>query len=98
MIKVFQIRDQEALYPAVTFTYGMGDFGFKPVEHIEKYQHVADLDVEDLDQAFEVGNIGPEEKYTRYAPMHSVSVGDILEKDGVKFVVAPSGFDQLNYS
>lgn len=97
MIKVFQVTDQEAIFPKVTFTYGMGDIGCNPIDILDKYEHVADLDVNTLDEAFEVGNIGPEEKYTRYKSMHSISVGDILvTEDGESFVVAPAGFDKLD--
>tara|TARA_A100001391_G_C4896470_1_gene232413 strand:- start:106 stop:408 length:303 start_codon:yes stop_codon:yes gene_type:complete len=96
MIKVYQIQDQEALHPACTFTYGMPvSSAFKPGDHLDKYVHVADLDVETLNEAFEVGNIGPEEKYTRFSSMHSVSIGDILELDGEKFIVGRRGFDSL---
>ena len=96
MIKVYQVQDQEALHPACTFTYGMPvSSAFKPGDHLDKYVHVADLDVETLNEAFEVGNIGPEEKYTRFSSMHSVSIGDILELDGEKFIVGRRGFDSL---
>ena len=96
MIKVYQIQDQEALHPACTFTYGMPvSSAFKPGDHLDKYVHVANLDVETLNEAFEVGNIGPEEKYTRFSSMHSVSIGDILELDGEKFIVGRRGFDSL---
>ena len=96
MIKVYQIQDQEALHPACTFTYGMPvSSAFKPGDHLDKYVHVANLDVENLSEAFEVGNIGPEEKYTRFSSMHSVSIGDILELDGEKFIVGRRGFDSL---
>ena len=97
MIKVFQITDQEALYPACSFTYGMPvDSAFKPEKHMGKYEHVADLDVDTLNDAFEVGNIGPEEKITRYSDrIHSLSIGDILEVDGEKFIVGRAGFDKL---
>ena len=96
MIKVYQIQDQEALFPDCTFTYGMSDsYSFKPGDHMDKYVHVANLDVETLNEAFEVGNIGPEEKYTRFSSMHSVSIGDILELDGEKFIVGRRGFDSL---
>ena len=96
MIKVYQIQDQEALHPACTFTYGMPvSSAFKPGDHLDKYVHVADLDAKTLNEAFEVGNIGPEEKYTRFSSMHSVSIGDILELDGEKFIVGRRGFDNL---
>lgn len=97
MIKVFQ-ADNERLSnegKAVSFMFGMGT-SFKPAELFDDYYvHVADLDCDDLNDAFEIGNIGPEEKYTRYERMHSVSVGDVLEKDGVKYVVASFGFEEL---
>ena len=97
MIKVYQIQDQEALHPACTFTYGMPvSSAFKPGDHLDKYVHVADLDAKTLNEAFEVGNIGPEEKIVRYSDsIHSLSVGDILEVDGEKFIVARRGFDNL---
>lgn len=97
MIKVFQITDQEALYPACSFTYGMPvDSAFKPEKHMGKYEHVADLDVDNLNDAFRVGNIGPEEKITRYSDrIHSLSIGDILELDGEKFIVGRAGFDKM---
>ena len=98
MIKVYQIQDQEALHPACTFTYGMPvSSAFKPEDHLDKYVHVANLDVETLNEAFEVGNIGPEEKYTRFSRMHSISVGDILVKDNADtYIVARAGFDKLD--
>ena len=94
MIKVYQIKDQKAIYPDVSFMYGMG--GFQPKDHFDKYVHVADLDVDTLDDAFEVGNMGPEEKITRHNKMSSVSVGDILVDDQADtYVVAGIGFDKI---
>ena len=97
MIKVYQIQAQAALHPACTFTYGMPvSSAFKPGDHLDKYVHVADLDAKTLNEAFEVGNIGPEEKIVRHSDsIHSLSVGDILEVDGEKFIVARRGFDSL---
>lgn len=96
MIKVFQIADQEALHPACTFTYGMPvASAFKPEEHMEKYEHVANIDTWSLNVAFEIGNIGPEEKIERLKGMHSLSVGDILEVDGERFIISRAGFDKL---
>ncbi len=61
------------------------------------YSHVADIDTTSLDHAFEIGNIGPEGKIARHAPMHSVSVGDVLVTDyGVAFIVKPFGFEALD--
>lgn len=94
MIKVYQIKDQEAIYPHISFTYGMGKFN--PKDHLDKYVHVADLDCDTLDDAFEIGNVGPEEKYTRYNSMHSVSIGDLLvDEQADTYVVASFGFNKI---
>tara|TARA_B100000900_G_scaffold334290_1_gene295576 strand:- start:128 stop:454 length:327 start_codon:yes stop_codon:yes gene_type:complete len=99
MIKVFQIPSNklDEIYPQSPFMYGKGENKFFDLmANIKHYEHVANLDVETLDEAFEVGNIGPEEKYTRFARMHSVSVGDILVTDsGSTYVVASFGFDPI---
>ena len=100
MIKVYQVNSEnhKAMYPETPFSYGIGMFD--PIKNIDKYEHVADLDVQDLNEAFEVGNIGPESKYTRHKPMHSISVGDILveSNDGlyITSIVASTGFDVLD--
>jgi len=59
------------------------------------YAHVADIDTSDLNYAFEIGNIGPEDKIVRRAAMHSVSVGDVLEVNGVGFMVKSVGFEAV---
>ena len=60
------------------------------------YDHVADIEAADLDDVFRVGNVGPEEAITRHAPMHSISVGDVIEDTDTDFmmhwVVLPTGF------
>lgn len=63
------------------------------------YQHVADVSVDDLETGFAVMNRWNEvdEKLVRrLAPLHSMSVGDIVEKaDGTRHVVAAFGFEQI---
>ena len=95
MIKVYQVQDQEALHPACTFTYGMPvSSAFKPGDHLDKYVHVANIATDNLNKAFEIGNIGPEGDINRKASMHSISVGDILEKEnGDRYIVGRRGFD-----
>jgi hypothetical protein len=57
------------------------------------YTKVATITAEDYDDAFEVGNIGPENQIERYGRMSSVSVGDVLvAEDGTVAVVANIGF------
>ena len=98
MIKVYQLSSgtMKNILPQSPFMYNKEESKFFDLDkHLGSYEHVADLDTDDLQKAFEIGNIGPEEAYTRYKPMHSLSVGDILVKDGVAHIVADFGFDKL---
>ena len=68
------------------------------VKGIEKglFYNVADIETDSLDEAFEIGNLGPEEKIKRKGRMHSISVGDILIKgDGSIYLVDNFGFTKL---
>ena len=61
------------------------------------YTHVSNITALDLEGVFHVGNMGPEELIERLAPMHSLSVGDIVENaDGEKQVVADFGFKKVD--
>ena len=60
------------------------------------YDRVAEIVADDLNHVFEVGNIGPEDRITRFAHMHSISVGDIIEDEsGNRWMVAGVGFIPL---
>ena len=60
------------------------------------HKHVSTIEANDLNAVFDIGNIGPEELITRHAPMHSVSLGDVIETpDGEFFAVASMGFTKL---
>ena len=60
------------------------------------YTKVAEVVADDLDHVFEVGNIGPEDRITRFDKMHSISVGDIIaDADGNCSVVCNFGFTPL---
>jgi hypothetical protein len=57
------------------------------------YTHVANIEAEDANDVFEIGNMGPESAITRFSRMHSLSVGDlIVDEEGQVIVVAPMGF------
>ena len=64
----------------------------------DEYRIVALIDGETLDDVFTIGNIGPESKIERVEPMHSVSVGDIIQDvvDNKTFVVAKYGFEEID--
>jgi len=62
------------------------------------YVKVAEIDALSFDHVFEIGNIGPEEKITRFDNMHSVSVGDLIKSEsGVIKFVAPYGFKPIAF-
>jgi hypothetical protein len=63
------------------------------------YTKVAEVVADDLEHVFEVGNIGPEDRITRFDKMTSISVGDIIaDADGVCSVVNNVGFTPLAQS
>ena len=76
----------------------------EPVGHLVKeafekgyYEHVSNITADSLEGVFHVGNMGPEENIERFKPMHSLSVGDVVEDpDGVRHMVASFGFDAVN--
>jgi len=106
MIKLYQIRITKEIARRVN----LGETVAEYTAHCDAsmlgkfpgrgfYGHVADLATDDLDMAFQIGNIGPEASITRHAPMHSVSVGDVLvREDGSAVIVASFGFNAINWS
>jgi len=63
-----------------------------PARHL--YKKAGVIEAENLDQVFDIGNIGPDEKITRLGPFHSVSVGDIVvDPDNKAWLVASVGFE-----
>ena len=63
------------------------------------YTKVAEVVADDLNHVFEVGNIGPEDRITRFDKMTSISVGDIIaDADGNCSVVCNVGFTPLAQS
>ena len=60
------------------------------------FSPVCEMDASDLEEVFNIGNIGPEEKITRLDRMHSVSVGDIIEDSTGEFhMVDDFGFEKI---
>ena len=60
------------------------------------YTHVSNITADSIEGVFKVGNIGPEENIERLAPMHSVSVGDVVENEnGDQFVCASFGWKEV---
>ena len=92
--QVLQIRDDRCTEKAAMDAMIMGEVD--PVFFLSAYEIVCEIEAVDLDEVFEIGNVGPEEKINRILDMHSISVGDVLRDDrGRCFVVAPIGFTRL---
>lgn len=67
-----------------------------PVFFLSAYEEVAAIEADTLDEVFEIGNIGPEEKIERFDRMHSISVGDVIRNDKYEcYLVKSIGFERL---
>ena len=74
-------------------------FGKLDVDYyLENYEIVADIEADNLEEVFAIGNnMGDESKITRYAKMHSVSVGDVIRANENIFVVKNFGFEKISF-
>ncbi len=60
------------------------------------YGLVAFVKADNLDEVFEIGNIGPAGRVIKYSKkMRSVSVGDVIAVDNELYIVKPFGFELL---
>jgi hypothetical protein len=64
------------------------------------YTHVANIEAEDYDDCFEVGNVGPDDQIERITVrMSSLSVGDVIvAEDGTVAVIDPVGFVAFSHN
>ena len=72
----------------------------KPVailDAFDMYKPVAKIEADSLEQVFEIGNMGPEDRIERLDQMHSVSVGDLVfdPNTGIYHYVDSFGFGEL---
>lgn len=72
-----------------------------PSLFLAHYSKVCEIVAEDLNEVFEIGNIGPEDKITRLDRMHSISVGDAIRVEegpemGYIYIVKPAGFERFS--
>ncbi len=67
-----------------------------PSTFLKHHEVVCEIEANDLDEVFHIGNTGPESSIKRIKEMHSVSVGDVIrDEDGKCFIVKPVGFSRL---
>lgn len=112
MYKIFQVALEEAdtdiisdfgWFDACVYSVKIRAYVESTIKHqfsvafsLGQHKHVASIQCDSLQQVFDIGNMGPEEKITRYAPMHSVSVGDVIQTpEGEFFAVASFGFEKV---
>lgn len=64
------------------------------------FHQVCNIDAEDLEDVFRVGNMGPENQIERIQEMHSLSVGDVVVDmdNGQSFMCNPFGFERINFN
>lgn len=66
------------------------------VENFQYYTRVANVDTNDMEEAFELMNLWEDEsKVEKLGPCSSMSVGDILDLDGKLFRCASFGFEAI---
>ena len=104
MIKVYQIQLTDAEIAAVNNgetsdriqAYFTRSFAvpFK-AENFQYYTHVANVDTNDMEEAFFAMNMWEGATVEKLGPCSSMSVGDILEVDGKLFRCASCGFDAI---
>ena len=108
MIKVYQIQLTDAEVAAVNngetsdrikaYFDRSFDGTFK-AENFKYYNHVANVDLDNMENAFEAMNLWEESIYFedvfKLAPCSSMSVGDILDVDGKLFRCASFGFEAI---
>ena len=70
------------------------DSKFK-AENFQYYTHVANVDTNDMEEAFAAMNLWEGATVEKLGPCSSMSVGDILEVDGKLFRCATFGFDAI---
>lgn len=106
MIKVYQFQLTDAEINAINsgeesekFTAYFGrsfERTFKP-EFLQYYTHVANVDTNDMEEAFQLMNLWEDEtKVEKLGPCSSMSVGDILVLEcGWIYRCASFGFDKI---
>ena len=111
MIKVYQIQLTDAeidminsgeTSPRIKAYFDRSFDGTFKAENFQYYTHVANVDTNDMENAFEAMNLWEESIYFedifKLGRCSSMSVGDILDVDGKLFRCASFGFTQLeNY-
>lgn len=107
MIEIHQVQLTDELYRSIyegentpeVHAYRASKFGeIEEAEKLGMFKKVAEVDTDNLEEAFDIMNRFSEEdlqRITKVSPYHSMSVGDIAVHDGVKYLCASVGFKEL---
>jgi hypothetical protein len=105
MIKVYQIQLTDAeiaavnngeTSPRIKAYFDRSFEGTFKAENFQYYDHVANVETDNMDDAFGLMNLWDDvSKVEKLGPCSSMSVGDILDVDGKLFRCASFGFDPI---
>jgi hypothetical protein len=107
MIEIHQVQLTDELYRSINagedtpeiHAYRASKFGeIEEAERLGMFAKVAEVATDNLEEAFSIMNRFSEEdlqRITKVSPYHSMSVGDVAVKDGVRYLCASIGFKQL---
>ena len=107
MIEIHQVQLTDELYRSINagedtpevHAFHASKFGkVEEAERLGMFEKVAEVDTDNLEEAFCIMNRFSDEdleRITKVSPYHSMSVGDIAVKDGVRYLCASIGFKQL---
>ena len=105
MIKVYQIQltdeeialaNRDEVTPKLKAFYDKSFGALFKAENFKHYTHVANVETDDMEEAFHIMNLWDDEyKVERLGACSSMSVGDILEQDGKLYRCASFGFTPL---
>lgn len=104
--EVEKINSRDPDFRPTYETYLDATCGYDEEKHVQDvrkalfqglYKMACLIKAEDLNDVFQIGNIGPEAKIARVGVMHSISVGDIVEDTETNelYVVARFGFEKV---
>lgn len=105
-LSVYQIdRDQHPEAARDAFMYGKGNIFTRAdaANYMRRgvYRKVADVEAVNMEHVYELMNLWPQPEnwIKRLAPLHSLSVGDVVVSDQTKsaWIVAGAGFDYLDH-
>ena len=97
LIEVYQLHDTAHLVDEDAFCEAFRGGDVVKAWKKDLYEHRGTLLAQDLEEAFEIGNMKHEQMAWRHKNCYSISVGNILHNvdDGVMYICRPIGWEKL---